>query len=189
MRAGPAGLTRGFATIAVIGAAVALSACSTTTAIRPGDLPIVAAEAERGSDAARHGRLDAVVVTLRSRREAEDRYAAPLSARIDGVSLVVASEGREHRYAPGDIKSVEIQRYDTQLAIIAGTALTTLGAAAILLGAVAVGGYTHETKGNQLLAITLGFPLVTGGVGLAAGGVPLIIAGARDPWASRPKLR
>lgn len=170
-------------------AAVALTGCTVRTGIRPDSLPGVLMAAERNPHAPvmsagegnfevqTQGRLDAVVVTRSGPNQVRNRFEGPVRARLDGVALMVWNRGTLESYAIDDIARVVVERYDHPGAVKAGVVLTVVGAAATFGGSLLFAQVGHAHDGLPFF----GIPIMTVGLGLGAGGIPLIIAGKREP--------
>lgn len=159
------------------------------TGIRPDSLPHVLWEAERNPHAPvtavgeeddevqTQGRLDAVVVTRTGPEKVRNRFGAPVRARFDGTSLVVWNRGTLQSYTPFEIGRVVVERYDNPGAVKAGVVLTVVGALMTVGGTLLFAQIDHA---HDALPV-LGIPILTAGIGLGAGGIPLIVAGKREP--------
>jgi hypothetical protein len=182
----------GVAWIAAPLAAVALSGCYTSrTAIPSGDLPRVITAAvrnpladvtvddEHGKPVRTRGRLDAVLVLQPGPQWGEDRFEAPVLARIDGDWLTVWDREKLRSYAPPQIGRIEVQRYDTVGATKAGVLLTVFGGLTMIGGGVLIGLIPEAHTGVPIF----GIPIMSAGIGLVVGGIPLIVAGNRAPAA------
>lgn len=182
--------TRRVAWIAAPLAAVALSGCYTARiAIRADDLPRVIVAAVRAPDQEESavdevgrpvqtsGRLDAVVVLQPGPQRGEDRFEAPVLARLDESRLTVWNKEMLRSYEPYRIGRIVVERYDTHGASKAGLLLTIFGGAATVGGAILFAQVSHAHDGLPFF----GIPIMTAGVGLVVGGVPLIVAANRAP--------
>ncbi len=129
---------------------------------------------EQGHAVEIRGRVDAVIVT---RTSVQERFEAPVDARFDGPALTVWTRGTLQSYARQDVTRVKVQHYDTHAAVRTGTVLTVLGAAMTLGGTLLFAQVGHAKDGLPFI----GLPIITAGIGLGAGGIPLIVAGNRPP--------
>jgi hypothetical protein len=182
----------GVAWIAAPLAAVALSGCYTSrTAIRGGDLPRVIFSAARnpreevravdetGEPVVTSGRLDVVTVLQPGPAIGEDRFEAPVLARFDDTWLTVWNKGKLRSYQPSQIGRIVVQRYDTVGASKAGVLLTVFGGLTMVVGGVLIGLIPAAHDGLPYY----GIPVMSAGIGLVVGGIPLLVAANRAPAA------
>jgi hypothetical protein len=172
--------------------ALALCACTSRTAIRPDQLPIVtnaAAEDPKapvevvdaeGQRTELTGRFDAVAVTRAGIDEKIDRFEAPVTARFEGPLLRVNSHTRQGEYTSAMVRRVEVERYQTTRAIVSGSILTSFGGTFLVAGAVFMGAFLAKDDEYSAFGLVGGIPMMSIGLGLAGGGIPLLVAGSRD---------
>jgi hypothetical protein len=182
----------GVAWIAAPLAAVALSGCYTSrTAIRGDDLPRVILSAvrnprekvsavdETGKPVVSSGRLDVVTVLQPGPAIGEDRFEAPVLARLDGAWLTIWNEDKLRSYQPYQIGRIVVQRYDTVGAGKAGILLTVFGGLTMVGGGVLIGLIPAAKTGVPYF----GIPIMSAGIGLVVGGIPLLVEANRTPAA------
>jgi hypothetical protein len=80
-------------------------------------------------------------------------------------------------YSPQDIARVVVERYDQPGAVKAGIVLTVIGSVMTVGGTLLFAQIGHSHDGLP----AIGMPILTAGIGLGAGGIPLIVAGKREP--------
>jgi hypothetical protein len=172
-------------------ALVSLVACTSRTAIRPDQLPRVTEAAaadpaepvdvldEAGQAVELSGRFDAVSVTPGGGGP-PDRFSAPIEARVEGQELMVRSLERGKAYALPRGPRVVVQRYNTKAAVVSGSILTGFGGLALIGGAVFMGYFVAQNNEFSGFGFVGGIPIMSVGLGLAGGGIPLLVAGTRE---------
>jgi len=210
-------LDRVFVAGAVLGLGCAALGCSSTTSIRPDQLPILTDAASRGREAPPvidaygqmvrvGGALDTVDITIGPPSDEVKTFHAPIDAQVGAPP--VASEVRGPVLSVSDsvsvasmplssIQGVKVTYEDKEAKLSAGVVLDVLGGACLVGGsALLIGGIWADTHGGSsevgvgsFLAFFVGLPvLLVAAPAFLIPGIVLTKSGAQKPKYSRSSV-
>jgi hypothetical protein len=192
----------------ILGSCFAIAGCSSTTAIRPDQLPILTHAAalntetwEEVIDASGqrvrvNGTLDVVKITAGPEGLAKT-FQAPMAVELDGATLSVADEKKAATFPLASIQDVKVTYADKDSMLVGGMVLDVIGGlflaggtATVIGGIVIDTGRRSEFPVGAIIILIVGLPLLTVGPAFLAPGIVLTKSGARLPkYPPRPPPR